>query len=540
MDPRPSSAIAESLTTRAQIERIGEPWALNRSFAIACTFILAMIFGTWIGSGNFESLLLVVVGLSAAAVIIFVRDYWWAPPLVLTALSIGTTAAGFPIGGMEIGLVILALTFPVKIAMKTLRKAEPEMKPSFYYWALLGFVLVDCIVILFYSKIQGLPLKNIEKSYYQTIAPLILYGLLIRYCHVRTIRPTAIAIFFASLLVIPISAVVVLQGLSFDPFPDLHITFGFLDADSAIGLLRSAGPVLFTGCLAFWPTARTSREKLLLALGVIISLGGTVAAGGRLAVLCCLIAGIFFAFVRRKLWIAVPFALFSALISATISLNPDLYTSLPYLIQRSTAPLNFSTAGEDANLEEEGSNSWHKTIRDRSLVYWLQDAGSFWIGHGFKSWDPSISKGAEMGNVDIDHRIQLAVEMGYTENMFSSITNIYGVAGLVLYGAFLLHLMQMLFKGSKLSPPGSDARAFCEFSLVNLLPAIFLSPFMGYIPSLNLIYWGIGILAARPYLGLKGTAPDVPPPAQVIPAFARPAFASQVTRAPRQLHSDRV
>jgi hypothetical protein len=148
-----------------------------------------------------------------------------------------------------------------------------------------------------------------------------------------------------------------------------------------------------------------------------------------------------------------------------------------------------------------------------------------------------------MGNVDIDHRIQLAIEMGYTENMFSSITNIYGVAGLVLYGGFLLHLLSMLFKGSKLSPPGSDARALCEFSLVNLLPAMILAGVMGYIPGLNLIYWGMGILAARPYLGplgLNAPAPAVQPPAPVIPAFARPAFASQVARAPRQLHSGRV
>jgi hypothetical protein len=81
----PHSNIAAPLTTRARIERISEPWALNRSFAIAGTLVLAMILGSWVASGEFENLILVGVWFAAVMIIVFVQDYWWSPPLISLA-----------------------------------------------------------------------------------------------------------------------------------------------------------------------------------------------------------------------------------------------------------------------------------------------------------------------------------------------------------------------------------------------------------------------------------------------------------------------
>jgi hypothetical protein len=500
--------------------------------------VFAVLFGNWVGTGQFENIILIAVGVTGALIIVFVRDYWWAPILVITAMGIGTTALGFPIGGLEFGVIILGICLPVKMAMKTLSKAEPEMSPGLAYWALLGFFVADCVIIMFYNKIQGSDLKSIEKSYFQTLVPLIVYGLLVRYCHTRTVWPTVKALFFTNLVVLAISTVTLLKGIDFEPFTDLRINIAWLSSDSAMGILRSTGPTLFIGCLAFWPAIRSGMPRFLLVLGLIVSAFGSMASSGRLAVFLCLAAGVLFAIIRGKLWIALPFVLFAALVSAIITSEPELLFSLPTLIQRPLAPLNFSDQGAQMNDDLAASDNWHNDLRNKSLEYWLMDTNSFWLGHGFKSWDLTIPKDGPVEGVEYEHLLELAVEMGATENMFSSITNIFGMTGLLLYSWFLLYLAVTLFKGRKLSPHGSVARALCEFSLVNLIAALIMMPIAGYVPSLNLIYWQIGILAARPYL-----VKEKPAKASVVAAAAapkeRPAFARPAYATPQALASER-
>jgi hypothetical protein len=112
--------------------------------------------------------------------------------------------------------------------------------------------------------------------------------------------------------------------------------------------------------------------------------------------------------------------------------------------------------------------------------------------------------------------------------MFSAITNIFGAVGLFLYGGFLIQLAMRLWKGAKISPDGSTAKALCEFSFVNLVTALGFCAFEGGTPHINLIYWMLGVLAARPYLAVAGKEP-----AAVLvetPSFARPATAERIRR----------
>ncbi|HEX4086391.1 MAG TPA: hypothetical protein VHY22_15860, partial [Chthoniobacteraceae bacterium] len=166
----------------------------------------------------------------------------------------------------------------------------------------------------------------------------------------------------------------------------------------------------------------------------------------------------------------------------------------------------------------------------RSFPYWLQDTTSFWVGHGFKSWDPTIKSDPEgFDGATYEHMMDLAIQMGRTENMFSSVTNIYGLTGLILYLAFMIQLAWKLYRGSRRAPPGSYARALCEFSFVSLVPQILFCPFAGSALGINLFFFSLGIVAARPYLAassakpFRGAAPE-------LPAFARPAFAEQRAR----------
>ena len=512
------------MTTHARLERMSEPWSLSRSFSMLVTFALAVLLGTWAASGEMENLILFSVWFAAVMIILFVQDYWWSPMLVICALSLSTMALGFPLGGMEIGVVILALTFPIKLAMKTLRKAEPEMAPGLLFWLLFAYVVIHAITILIYNKIDGAPqLRNIVKCYYVCITPLVFYFLLVRYCHLRTVRPTIIFLFFTLLFTVAVSMVTVLFDLDIEPFSDLRITVGWLDHFGAMGILRYNALYLFTGCIAFWPTVRSGPQRFLMAFGIVLGAVGVLAGSGRISTMVCVLAGVFFALIRGRLWLAIPFMVIAAAVSASITMDPDLYFQLPATVQRSIAPLNFSYQGAEVNADLAGSDEWHKVLRDRSIPYWMMDTTSFWLGHGFKSWDPTITK--DQQDVSSEHMIDLAVEMGATENMFSCITNIYGLVGLILYGAFLISLAWTLYRGSRLAPAGSDARALCEFSFVNLVPTILFAYYYGYAPHQDVFYYALGIIAARPYLAksiLKSSN------ATAVPAFARPAFAEQI------------
>ena len=542
MDTGPAPARpthAAPLTTHAKLERMSEPWALNRFFVIAVTLIVAVVLGSWTANGEYENLVLFAVWFGAVMVIVFVQDYWWAPIMVISAFSFSTTVADIPLTGAEIGLFVLCLALPTKMAMKTLRKAEPEMTLSRFYWALLAYVVIHAVVILAYNHTLGIPLKNIVKAYYSVLTSLVIYGLVIRYCHVRTVRGTVLAVFFTYFFTIVCGAIVLLTGIDVD-FSSFHFSLQWLTGIGAINVLRAASPYVFIFCLAYWPAARNNFGRFALAVGIFTGAFGALISGGRLSLANTLIAGVFFAVVRRRLWLAFPFVIFVLGASTAISINPDITTGLPLTIQRALEPLDFS--GAQTTLKEElgGSNGWHDNLRSLSIVYWLQDPNSFYLGHGFKSWDPQMNNLTEVSEADLDHFQELAIEMGLTENMFSAITNIFGLVGLILYGCFMFHLLWMLYRGIRVTPQRTMARALCEFSIVNLATSILFCPLEGSIPSGPILYWALGILAARPYLaGKLGSL--VAAPAEVVvaperPAFARPAYAAQAAPVPPPAH----
>ena len=526
MDAPPKYARAAALTTYARIERISEPWSLSRTFAIIITFVLAMVLGTWAASGQFENLILLAVWFAAVMIIVFVRDHWWSPALVITALSVQTTALGFPLTGLEIGMIILGLTLPVKMAMKTLRKAEPEMDPGIFYKLLITFLCIHVVICMGYNHIEGNGLKNIVKSYYSALSPLVLFGLLNRYCHTRTVKPAVIAIFFATLIAVFFSVIVIFTGLNIEPFSELRVSIGWLNVMGAGFIIRYPAILLFTGSIAFWPAVRRGLPRFILGFAIFFSSIGVLESGGRLSLITCLCGALYFAMIRRRLRLALPVILVTATVSAVILVVPEVLYSLPPLVQRTLAPLNFSGEKTEIQSTLEGSDEWHKTLRDDSIPYWFADTTSFWVGHGFKAWDYSLSDpdaGTDIG--DFDRRKQLAIEMGITENMFSAITNIFGTVGLILYGGFLINLGWRLWKSMGLCPPRSAARALCEFSLVTLTAAIVSCALQGHTPGIELIFWQLGVLAARPYICARV------PAGQVQPAKPLPSFI------PKSLHS---
>lgn len=497
-----------------QVQRISEPWYITKVAAIAGSFVFAMVLAYLAATGQFGMLILVAVWVVSCLTIIFVRGYWWAPALVITALSLETHAVGFSLTGLEVGMVIVALTFPVKLAMKTLRPMKPKLDPGMFYWVLISFVIAHAVVILFYSKIESAPqIKNIVKSYYGTIAPLVLYGMLVRYCDPKTVFRTCVVLFAVWFCTVVISIPVILLGIESAPLTNLDISVAFTDAASATLNLRFVGPLLFIAAIAFWPAARSTPYRVLLAFAVFFGIVATLLSGGRLSFFSCLLASIFFAVTRNRIWLVLPLIMVMAIIAGILTVKPDVQFVLPEGIQRAVAPLNFSGQETVVQSTLNGSDDWHNELRSESLIYWNQDTTSFWLGHGFKSWDDSIMNSAAGNEVDAHVWERFAVEMGRTENTFSSITNIFGLTGLLLYAGFLIQVAWRLWKARKASPESSVQRAVCEFSFVNLANFIFLAMVAGGVPDITVIYYVLGILAARPYIGIPEPATAAPAPA---------------------------
>ena len=505
-DSRPAPAEhATALSTYDRIARMSEPWYLNQALAIVGTLVFAIIFGEEAASGQVGMLVLLAVWVLACLVIVFVRDHWWSPALIITALSLKTFALGFGLTGLEGGLAVIGLTFPIKLAMKTLWPAKPKMEPGVLYWMLLGYVAAHAVIILFYSKIEAVPqLKNIVKAYYLTLVPLVLYGLMIRYCNPKTVYQTGVILFWLWIFTTISSIVVILLGIEFTSLTDLLITLDFTSAESAVGYLRTSGPSLLFIAIAFLPIARSNTVRVLLIFGALLGIAGVLFSTGRTAILYCFLCAGLFPVIRRRFWLTLPPIAVLALITGFCTFDPGFLYSLPEGIQRTLTPLNLSDQKTEVQGAVGDSDRWHQELLTESITYWLYDIKSFALGRGFKSWDDSLILGV---NTDFETTKQFAIEMGATENMFSAITNIFGLAGLLLYGTFLIQMAWHLWKAWGLCPPGSVERAICELSFVSLVACIILAPFLGGVPGITLIYWGLGLFAARSYIASPERAP---------------------------------
>jgi hypothetical protein len=480
--------------------QLGETQSMNFWIGLLGGLAVAVLFGWVVGAGKIEAFILMAVWFLAAFVIVFIHDYWWAPLILITALSFKTYALGFAMTGLEIGMVILALTVPVKLAIRTLTPAKPKLEPGLIFWMLLLYTSLHFVVIYHYSKMEGIgQLKNMIKAYYQALVPLAVYWLLIKYCHTRTVKPVMQALIGIYFVVVLVAIPIILLGIQVPPFTQLRIQVDWADAMSAFGAQRQNAPLLFIISIAFWPALRTLLPRLFLSMCMVVALAGTVVSAGRAATGGCLAALGILCLIRKKFVLLSLAAASVVALSAVITANPEVLHALPDQVHRALVILNFSEQTTSIQDTTDLSDQWHEDLRKDSIPYWFQDLKSFFLGHGFKSWDESYTMRQDYG-ADYFRAKTMAIQMGRTENSFSAITNIFGLIGLLLYVGLLVHMAKELWWGHKLAPPFSYERANCEFSLTYLLLTLVFFPFFGGVPNINLIFFQLGILAVRPYL----------------------------------------
>jgi hypothetical protein len=458
--------------------------------------VTAAYLGTLIGGSETTTLLSIALGLLCVGVLAFVGNYWWAPLVLISALTFRTNFLGFMMTGIDIGVVVLAVLLPLKLAVRRLSPVEPPLKLGLTFQLLFAFVVTHAVVIVLYNKFQGVPLKNIVKAYYSVLAPLAFCWLLVRYCKPRTVRPVAFWTLATYTFVLAVSIPVIWFDLYLPLLNSRHFLFDWTYSGVAIGTGRSYGPILLAGMVAIWPAVRSPFGKAAVGIALLIAMLGSLVSASRVVISVCLVEIAVFCLLRRRFWVIAPLIVTVAVTTATISNNPDVLYAVPTTIHRTLTPFNLSSHHTSIQNSTELSNEWHEDLRRESLTYWTSDLGAFVVGHGFKAWDESLSNDPGFTRYYEDAK-RLAVQMGRPENAVNSITNIFGLAGLLLYVAFLWQLYRRLIRQWRTLQSATYAKSICEFSIVTLVAYVLFSAWAGNIPGTNLIYFLLGLLVSR-------------------------------------------
>jgi len=462
---------------------------------ILCGLALAVYLGSLIGGSEVGELIGIALVALGVASLVLIRDYWWAPLVLISALTFRTNVLGFIMTGIDVGVVVLAMILPLNLAMRRLHPAEPPLKVGLAFKLLFAFVVVHAAVIILYNRYQGVPLKNIVKAYYTALAPLAFYALLFRYCKPHTVKPVTFWTFVMYAFVLAVSIPVIWMG-TFIPFLNsAHFLFDWTHSGVAIGAARSYAPLLFAATLALFPVMRSAPGKLLVFLGVLLSIVGALVSASRIAILVCIVEGLIMCMLRRRFWVIAPIAALVLLLGFYITNDPGVLYNLPEPVHRALTPFNVSSQQTAVQAAAEGSNEWHEDLQRDSFVYWTSDLWAFLVGHGFKAWDESLTGDPAFTQYYEDAK-RLAVQMGRPENALNSITNIFGLAGLVLYAALLIRLFRQTLSARRMHSARSFERGLCDFSITTLLAFVFFAPWAGAIPAINLIYFQLGLLAA--------------------------------------------
>lgn len=467
---------------------------------IGIAAVTAVYLGMLIGGSEIQELLVIGLAIALLGLLAFVGDYWWAPLLLISALTFRTNFLGFMMTGIDIGIVVLAVLLPMKMAVRRLQVAQPVIRLGLAFWLLLGYLIAHAIIIVVYNKFQGVPLKNIIKAYYGTISPLIFYALLMRYCRPSTVKPVATWMFLMYAFVAAVCIPVILSGAQLPIIGWRHFMFDWTQASAAVGAARAYAPLLLAAAIAFWPASRRFLVRCLLLGAICIAIAAALTSAGRTTTALCFAEVAIFALLRRKLWLVPVVAACLIVLSFAISTNPNALYATPTPVHRALTPFNLSDHQTDIQRSTNLSDKWHEDLRKDSLTYWTSDLGAFLVGHGFKAWDESLNLDPNFTRYYDDAK-NLAVQMGRTENALNSVANIFGIVGLVLYGWLGVHLFSELRRAQKLAPQRSFARSLCDFSIVSLVAFAVFAPLAGGPPGMSIIYWQLGLLASRKFLG---------------------------------------
>lgn len=485
------SSSSDSVSTNSRVTGI---------LVLIIGLIVAGVAGVWVGEENWMPLGFVLGGSAIAGLILGLKENWWVVIPWMISLGFSSFALGFRLTGVDIAALLAFGIIALRIALHT-RSTQPiSLHLPRIFYVLCSYVILHAVLVLVYERYGGdNQIKNIVKAYYQAVTPLVLIWMMSVYATSNSARIATTGMIIISIPAFLVGIIVTyLQTyISFLSHP--YFMFDWASPD-AFGHIRWLSVSFFLLSLCLSTTTASFFLKSIYYSCATIALAGAFLGGGRVALASCILAGCLWLLLRKNAVALFGGGAFFLLLIAAINLDSNVTEALPRTVQRSMTPLVFSGALTSEQSATESSDQWHSDLRKESWDYWQESPTSIFLGHGYKGWDDNIDIKTFVTGPLYESAKKIAIQMGRTERSFSSMLVIFGAVGVVLYYSFMLALLIRLWKLRRLTPKNSYPRAMSEFSLSMLLISFATTFHAGGVPSYEMIFWFIGILATREYV----------------------------------------
>jgi len=489
---------------------------------IALGLYAALQAGNIIADDGYGTILISLGALIGLIAVLTIRQYWWIPLFLITAIGF-STSVGFQLRGTDLAAMLALAALLAMVCMGQLKSKHAESNLGVCFYILLLYVGAHAMLYGLQNYYSGdTQFKNIVKAYYGAFTPLVIIWLMDRYAHHRGMMGVLLTGTILSVILAIVALVMHLTGYSLPLISGGALDFSWASAENAGGYLRWVIlPFLMLAVCMVSCRHLTPTSKLFYKVSISILIPINIFGGGRVALLSLMLFLLIWFGIRgkwRKVIITGWFTMLTviALIVMGYTVDGRTLQNMPESlknVQRAVSIFLPANQQNDDDTMTEGSNKWHEDLVKGSWDYAMKEPFTMIFGNGYKGWDDSIDMNMFTFGAAYESAVQMAIRMGASETLFFSALAIFGWLGVVLYYAFMIELLRRSLRVTHLCPQGTMARSLCEFSFCSILVTIIVSPIGGAIPSFGMIYWMLGFTAAEPYLvrRAKSSRSTMPP-----------------------------
>jgi hypothetical protein len=476
---------------------------------IALGLYAALQAGNIIADDGYGTILISLGALIGLIAILTIRQFWWIPLFLITAVGF-STSVGFQLRGTDLAAMLALSALLAMVCMGQLKSKHAESNLGLFFYLLLLYVGAHAVLYGLQNYYSGdTQFKNIVKAYYGAFTPLLILWLMDRYAYEKGMKGVILTGTILSVIFGIVALVMHLTGYSLPFISGGTLDFSWAGAENAIGYLRWVIlPFLMLAICMVSCRHLTPTSKLFYRVSISILIPLNVFGGGRVALISLLLFLVIWFGIRGKWqqviitgWITV--LAVTALVVMGHTIDSRTLQNMPESFKNVQRAVSIFLPADQQNEDQtmtEGSNVWHEDLVKGSWNYAMKEPVTMIFGNGYKGWDDSIDINMFTYGAAYESAVQMAIRMGASETMFFSALAIFGWLGVVLYYAFMIELLRRSLRVIHLCPQGTMARSLCEFSFCSILVTIIISPIGGAIPSYGLIYWMLGFIAAEPYL----------------------------------------
>lgn len=411
-------------------------------------FVLAMIFGMSLSSGDYLEMIIWIGGALFVVWIISGRNCWWVPFPAAMAFG-GYFYIGFKVYSYEIALALCLLPLFILIMARKEMVFTQRTRLPFSVLILALYILLHwatSIIVNYQTGARGA--GNVSRLYLNAAWPFILFFPFYIFGMAKYLKLSINLMFWAYLIR-------ALLGILFVYLPDsgnfIFIPIiNFVPSSADYHDLRFSCVGLLAMALGYFSLSRRTLMRIVYLMMALIGIWGLLVSGGRVAAAIAVLTPLFWAAIQRNYASIILAVLLVGGGIMSLVLNPDLIHSLPENAQRSVTLL-ISDSDTMAAASAEVSDKYHRQLKEAGLKHWLTDETSILVGHTVKPLDVEAFY-SQMGSGEdqIDMKIETATENGRFESGLFQILGTLGLVGLLLYvnifRFLILHPLVALWK----------------------------------------------------------------------------------------------